>query len=104
MDWTRVDFSTLPWEEPAPGMRHRILVRGTRKLRLLELTPEFVEAGWCGKTHVGYVLEGELELAFPTHAVRLSAGDGVFVLAGEPERHKATALSPRVRLILVEEV
>jgi hypothetical protein len=103
MEPTRIDFSTLPWEEPAPGMRHRILVRGTRKLRLLELTSEFVEAEWCRKAHVGYVLEGELELAFPTHAVRLSAGDGMFVLAREAERHKAKALSPWVRLVLVEE-
>jgi len=49
------------------------------------------------------VLEGELELAFPTTSVRYAAGDGVFVLGGEDERHRARALGSRVRLLLVEE-
>ena len=46
MDATRIDFATLPWEEPAPGMRHRVAVRGTQRLRLLEIAPDFVEEDW----------------------------------------------------------
>jgi len=103
MEAARIDFSTLPWQEPAPGMRHRCAVRGTKKLRLLEIAPGFVEDGWCRRAHVGMVLEGELELAFPTTSVRYTAGDGVFVLGGEDERHRARALGSRVRLLLVEE-
>ena len=103
METTRIDFSTLPWQEPAPGMRHRYVVRGTKKLRLLEIAPGFVEDGWCRKAHVGMVLEGELELTLPTTSVRYAAGDGFFVLGGEDERHRARALGSRVRLVLVEE-
>ena len=35
--------------------------------------------------------------------MRFGPGDGFFVLGGEDERHKARALTPRVRLVLVEE-
>jgi len=103
MQPTRIDFSTLAWEEPHPGMRHRCVVRGGRKLRLLDIAPDFIEADWCRKAHIGYVLEGELELVLPTQTVRYAAGDGFFVLGGEAEGHKAKALTPRVRLILVED-
>ncbi len=102
MEPTRIDFTTLPWEEPAPGMRHRCTARGGQKLRLLEIVPGFVEDGWCRKAHVGIVLEGELELTLPDATVRYSAGDGLFVLGGEAERHRARALGSRVRLLLVE--
>jgi hypothetical protein len=103
MEATRIDFSAMPWEQPAPGMRHRCVIRGTKKLRLLEIASEFVELDWCRKGHTGMVLEGELELSLPGGTVRYSAGDGFFVLGGEDERHQAKALTPRVRLMLVEE-
>jgi hypothetical protein len=103
MEATRIDFSAVPWEEPAPGMRHRCVTRGTKKLRLVEITAEFVEADWCRKGHTGMVLEGELELSLPGKIVRYAAGDGFFVLGGEDERHRAKAVTPRVRLLLVDE-
>jgi hypothetical protein len=103
MEKPRIDFSAVPWEEPAPGMRQRCVIRGSQRLRLLEIAPDFVEDGWCDRAHVGYVLEGELELALPTGTLRFAAGDGLFVLGGEAERHQAKALTPRVRLVLVED-
>ena len=103
MNKTRVDFTSLEWEESAAGVRSKSIVQNGKKLRLVEFTGEFVEHEWCVKGHIGYVLEGELEISFGASAERFLAGYGIFISGGEQERHKARAISPSVRLILVEE-
>jgi len=100
----RVRFTELPWEEPAEGARFKAFTRAGTKIRLVEFTNEFIERDWCEKRHIGYVLEGTLEVSFPQGKVRFTAGDGVFILGGEPERHKATVIGQKVKLILVESV
>jgi quercetin dioxygenase-like cupin family protein len=97
-----IDFAALPWQSPAPGVRFKAVVRGGLKLRLLEFSPGFVEPDWCRKGHVGWVLEGTLRIEFPGGTETFRAGQGVFLLAGEAERHKAHVVGDAVRLILVE--
>lgn len=99
----RIDFGTIPWESPAPGMRHKAFESAGRTIRLLVMTREFVEHGWCHKGHVGYVVEGTVEIDFDGEPVRFGKGDGLFVRAGEKSRHKAKALTDEVTLILFEE-
>ena len=53
--------------------------------------------------HVGYVLEGELEIAFEDRTERFASGTGFFIHPGEGERHRPKAISPRVVLLLVED-
>jgi len=104
MRQVKVDFAALPWEEPAPGVRFKAMIRGNQRLRLVEFTNEFIEHDWCLKAHIGYVLEGELEITFDDATERLTAGDGVFITGGEQERHRARLKGTAVaRLILVEE-
>ena len=103
MNKSRVDFTSLQWEAPAAGIRSKSIIRKGKKLRLLEFTREFIEHEWCVKGHTGYVLEGELEISFSTQAERFTAGDGIFILGGERERHRARAISRTVRLVLVED-
>jgi quercetin dioxygenase-like cupin family protein len=111
----RMDWEQLPWEHPAPGVRHKLYREGNRRLRLVEFSNGFVEPDWCTRGHIGTVVEGDLEVVFqspPCTAgilpaqprVRFSAGDGVFIPAGQQHGHKATVLSDVVRLVLVEEV
>jgi len=100
----RIDFSSLDWHSPLPGARFRSYQQAGRTLRLLELARDFVEPDWCTGGHIGYVLEGEMEVDFDGDVVRYSAGDGIFIPAGEEHRHMAKVLSDVVRLILVEEV
>ncbi len=104
MDDTRIDFASLQWEHPAPGVRFKAIIRNETRLRLVEFTSAFIEADWCLKQHTGYVLEGELEITVGDKAVRFSAGDGVFILGGEKEKHKARVVGSKARLILVETV
>lgn len=104
MDQYKVDFESLPWEQPAAGVRFKACVRNGQRLRLAEFTREFVEADWCAKGHIGYILEGEMEIDFHGRVVKFRAGDGLFIPAGPEYGHKARVLTESATVILVESV
>lgn len=99
-----IDFDSLPWESPLPGARFKAYREGAKQVRLLEFSSEFVEPDWCEKGHVGFVLEGTLEVDFNGRVVAYSKGSGIFISAGAETAHKARAMTPVARLILVEDV
>ncbi len=103
MDEAKINFAELSWDESNVGIRSKAVVRNGRKLRLVEFTSAFVEYDWCIKGHIGYVLDGELEINFSDRMERFSAGDGIIIAGGEAERHKAKVVDSIVRLILVED-
>jgi len=100
----KVAFESLPWSSPAAGVRFKAHRQGERQLRLVEFTDEFVEPDWCLKGHVGYVLEGQLEIDFDGNRIAFNPGDGIFIPPGEEHKHMAKALTGVVRMILVEDV
>ena len=104
MERYRVDFGSMAWEQPAAGVRCKAYEQGGRRLRLVEFTREFVEPDWCIKGHIGYVLEGQMELDFHGRIVTLKAGDGLFIPPGDEHGHKARVLTEIVRIVLVENV
>ncbi len=100
----RVPFENLPWQTSAAGVRFKVQRLGARQLRLLEFTRALDHPHWCEIGHVGFVLEGTMEVAFAEDAaVTFHAGDGVSIPAGWADGHWPTALSEQVRLIFVEE-
>jgi quercetin dioxygenase-like cupin family protein len=99
----KVDFADIEWNSPAPHMRHKVFTDGKRKLRLVEFSRGFVEPDWCTKGHIGYLLEGELDLHYEDQVVHFRAGDGAFIPAGDDHKHKASVVSDIVRLVLVED-
>jgi hypothetical protein len=127
----KIDFAAIPWIESAPGARYKMFKHEGKQIRLVEFRRKFVEPDWCRKGHIGYILEGQLEVEFADVASTLCgqvsppdrapasepgcqvrtpdstifvAGDGVFIPAGEIHKHKARAVTEVVRLVLVEEV
>jgi ethanolamine utilization protein EutQ (cupin superfamily) len=104
MEKYQVDFKTMPWETPAVGVRFKAYEQNGRKLRLAEFTKEFVESDWCTKGHVGYVLEGRMEIDFDGKVIMFGPGDGLFIPAGEERKHKAKVLTDTLKIILVEDV
>ena len=92
------------WETPAVGVRFKAYEQGGRKLRLAEFTKEFMEPDWCKKGHIGYILEGQMEIDFDGEVIVFGTGDGLFIPAGEKHKHKAKVLTDRVKMILVEDV
>jgi hypothetical protein len=99
----RIDWNRIPWTAPMPGVRVKVVEQEGQKLRLAEFSRAFEEVDWCRKGHIGYVLEGEGELQFHDHTIRLCAGNGLWIPPGEEHRHRLQVLSERLCVILVEQ-
>jgi quercetin dioxygenase-like cupin family protein len=103
MEQYKIDFESMSWEIPADGVRFKSYQQEGRKLRLVEFTKEFVEPDWCTKGHIGYVLEGKMEIDFDGRKSVFSPSDGIFIPAGEEHKHKGKVLTDVVKVILVED-
>ncbi|MBN2269363.1 MAG: cupin domain-containing protein [Sedimentisphaerales bacterium] len=104
MEQYKIDFDAMPWHAPAAGVRFKAYNQAGRKLRLAEFGKEFVEHGWCDKGHIGYILEGRLEIDFSGNTVLFGPGEGIFIPAGDQHKHKGRAITETVKLILVEDM
>jgi hypothetical protein len=103
MGEAKVTFAAILWDESASGARSKAAARGGRRLRLVEFAREFEEPEGCVRGHAGYVLEGEMEVAFPDRTEKFTAGDGILIAGGEGERHRVRVVGPLVRLVLFED-
>ncbi len=103
MEQYRIDFESIQWEAPVAGVRFKAYEQGGKKLRLVEFGKEFVEPDWCTKGHVGYILEGQMEIDFNGKVILFGPGDGVFIPAGQEHKHKGHVLTDKVTAVLVEE-
>jgi quercetin dioxygenase-like cupin family protein len=98
-----IPFPKIPWQSKAPGQRQKALQQEGKQIRVMEITPEFVEPDWCTKGHIGMVLEGTMELEFKHQTFIYQPGDAFMIPAGAEHGHKAKAVSPIVRMIIVED-
>ena len=99
----KVTFADVDWASPMPGVRHKIVVDGETKLRLVEYYPEMAPH-WCEVGHFGQILDGRFEIEFAESTQIFVEGDGVMIPAGAEHRHKARALTDVVRAVFVEQV
>ena len=97
----RIDFDALEWESPMPGVRHKVVVVGDVKLRLVEYTVR-MEPHWCTVGHTGQILAGTFEIEFADGVCMFEPGDGVLIPSGDEHRHMARAVSQVVRALFVE--
>ena len=104
MNTSPIVFDQIEWQSPQPGMRCKVFRDGSRQIRLVEFSHQFVEAQWCDKAHVGMVLSGELDIDFSGQVVRFPEGSALLIPPGASHAHKARAVTPVVRLFLVEEI
>ena len=103
MELHRIDFESMEWESPADGVKFKAYQQHNKKLRLVEFSKEFVESDWCTKGHIGYILDGQMEIDFSGNKEIFGPGDGVFIPAGQQHKHKGRVLTEKVTAILVEE-
>ena len=47
-------------------------------------------------SHIGYVLEGKMDITFADGTKTFSQGDGIFIPPGEPGKHRGRVLTDRV--------
>lgn len=99
-----INFNSIKWQSSMLGARSKIYQQGGKQIRLVEFTNEYVEPEWCENGHLGYVLEGTLEIDFKGCVVVYPKGSGIFILAGAENAHKAKTLTPVVQLVLFEEL
>lgn len=104
MDSHIVHFDELPWQAPMHGLRVKAYQQDGKRLRLVEFSAEFVEPDWCVNGHVGFLLEGILQVEFHGHTTTYKTGDGLIIPAGPAHGHKARSLTPVTRVVLVEDV
>lgn len=104
MDQHRILFESLEWQDGIRGARFKAFRSGNKQLRLLEFTSEFIEPDWCEKGHVGFVIQGELEIDFRGQMVHYPQGSGIFIPSGAASGHKARSITPTVMLFLVEDI
>ncbi len=104
MEQYKIDFESMEWQVPAEGVRFKAYEQDGRKLRLVEFAKEFVEPDWCAKDHIGYILQGQMEIDFDGKVITFGPGDGVFIPPGQEHKHKATVLTGTVKAILVEDL
>ena len=83
MEQCKIDFTSIPWEMPADGVRFKAYKQNGKQVRLVEFTDEFIETDWCTKGHIVYILEGKLEVNFDRNVIVFNKGDGLFIPAGE---------------------
>ncbi|HXU92499.1 MAG TPA: hypothetical protein VFP33_02465 [Gallionella sp.] len=83
------------------GSRHFAMVQNSF---VCLSSPPNLSPDWCEKGHVGFVIQGELEIDFHGHLVRYPEGSGIFIPAGAESGHKARSITPSVLLFLVEDI
>jgi quercetin dioxygenase-like cupin family protein len=103
MEQYKIDFESMEWEEPACGVKFKAYEQNGQKLRLVEFAKEFVEPDWCTKAHIGYILEGQMQIDFDGNKEVFAPGDGLFIPAGQEHKHKGRVLTDAVKAILVED-
>jgi quercetin dioxygenase-like cupin family protein len=99
----KIDFDSMAWEVPADSVRFKAYEQDGRKLRLVEFSKEFVEPDWCTKGHIGYIIEGKIEIDFDGDKEVFAPGNGIFIPSGEKHRHKGRVLTDKVKAILTED-
>lgn len=102
MNQYRIDFESMVWDAPAAGVRQKVVVQGRTRLRLLEFSDNFVELDWCTKGHIGYIIDGQLEIDFDGKPVRYGPGDVATIADGADHRHKAKSVTDQVTIFVVE--
>ncbi|UCE66870.1 MAG: cupin domain-containing protein [Candidatus Zixiibacteriota bacterium] len=98
----KIDFESIPWEAPIPGVRHRVIKGGGKLLRVVEYGHD-MEPHWCEKGHWGYIIDGRMEISFENEVHVYNPGDGVFIPPGGEHRHMGKVLTDTVRAVFVEE-
>ncbi len=100
----KVKFDEMEWVEVGDGMRFKRFQQGDLQVRLVEWDKAMVHPAWCLKGHIGYVVDGVVEIDVAGTVHLFETGD-VFILPdGEEHRHRPKVLSESVRFFAVEKV
>ena len=100
----KIVFDDIAWIEAGDGMRYKRIQQGDTQLRLVEWDNAMVHANWCLKGHIGYVIEGEVEIDIAGKVFSYGQGDVFIVPEGEEHKHRPKVLTEKMRFFAVEKV
>jgi len=100
----KVKFDEMDWVEVGDGMRFKRFPQGELQVRLVEWDKAMVHPSWCLKGHIGYVLDGVVEIDIAGTVSLYAAGDVFILPEGEAHKHRPKVLSEKVRFFAVEKV
>ncbi len=83
-----IDFRDLEWQDQRPGVRFKSRTEGGNTMRLVEFSNGVVEHDWCLRGHMGYILDGDMEVDFGDSVSHFRKGDGLYIAEGT--RHRAS--------------
>jgi hypothetical protein len=99
-DWSKIPPVEHPGEQGSAFWR--TIELGDVRIRLVEYTPGYVADHWCGRGHIIYVIEGELETEVKGGEKFLShAGMGYHVSDSHDHPHRSRT-SKGARLFIVD--
>ncbi|MFB3055636.1 MAG: hypothetical protein ACE1ZQ_00560, partial [Ignavibacteriaceae bacterium] len=75
MEQHKIIFDTLDWESLLPGVRYKRYNSDKKQIRLVEYDKSFIEQVWFIIGHMGYVIEGEIEIDFNGENINYKSGD-----------------------------
>ncbi len=95
-------FADTPWQRVNDLARFKRIESEGFVIRLLQLDAGFEETEWCNNAHIGYVVEGELQVTFEDGVRTLGAGDVLTTLSGHDSAHRGAVAHGTVTLFLVD--
>jgi hypothetical protein len=100
MAFTHIAFAGMPFvQSPSHTLERKKTAEG-RPAVLLEFLPGFVDPNPCLRSHVIYVLEGELELELRDGPRRIRAGEACWLDQGTEHRASNPGSCPTVAFIV----
>ena len=100
----RIPFPDMAWDDGRPGVRQKVHCEGNHQIRIVEFLSGEGFDHWCEQGHIGYVLEGGLEIDIDGNVVTFAAGDGIYLPSGRDSRHRSPSIIPGTRLLMIETV
>jgi len=100
----KIQFDQMQWIKVGDGMRFKRFQKGELQLRLVEWDKAMVHPNWCLKGHIGYMVEGELEIDVAGNIFSYKKGDVILLPEGEEHKHRPKVLTDKARFFAVEKV
>ena len=69
MNKKKIDFSSIEWDSSNPEIKTKIFQQDENQIRILEISKELYHPDWCKTGHIGFVMEGELEIEFDDETI-----------------------------------
>ena len=98
----KVQFDTLEWIDTGQGIRYKSFQQNGFQLRVIEFSKGMQHDHWCTTGHMGYVIEGQLDIQFSNAKVTYKTGDSLFIPGGEEHKHKPDAVTEHVTIFSIE--